>query len=267
VAAARKPRRLPTSRRHLPRARRRAGARAEDAEEEETPADTWCKHQGTHTFCSDFDGKDVRDGWDGVWYTGAPGGLPGSKYEAVASDRSAPNALSIYEPAMGGEEYRGGPTFSRRLGVTNLKGVRVALDLRIDAIGIDTDVHAMAPVSLTLAKTDDRGWEHVASASLDLRHTKTELLASPAVDDADGAVASENLPRAKWVHVELDVDLASSPATVSMTYDGTQVAKGTYGALDVATIDLLDLQIGMTRNSPHASAFEASFDNVVLDVL
>src|SRR3954453_9813033 len=62
-----------------------------DAEPDE-PFDSgvvrWCSTQGPHSFCADFDGKSVTEGWQAF-------GTALGHYSAVASDRSPPRAFSV----------------------------------------------------------------------------------------------------------------------------------------------------------------------------
>jgi hypothetical protein len=238
----------------------------ETADEDPTvPRDTWCTSR-SHAFCADFDGAELEHGWDGIWYAG--GRSPGSGYDEVSSDRSAPNALSITERPVTPGELGGGPRFSRDLDVTNPNGARVAIDVLLASTGLDSDTHALAPVSLSFSRRDGDGWVYVSAARLDLRNTRTELHRTPAPEEGgDWSVPAEQLPRGRWVHVEITIDLASAPPVATMTYDGEEVARGSLGALEPATIDSVHLEIGMTLRSPHAQTFEAAFDNVTLDWL
>jgi hypothetical protein len=234
---------------------------------EEEP--TWCDKQGTHAFCADFDSYDVGEGWDITVWGLPPGGIPGQKFEAVASDRSTPNALSITEPPIAVGEKRGGTEFSREVSATNPKSVRVALALRIDSVGVDNDTHAMVPVYLGLWKREGTMTNYLASTYLGLRSTTTELLASVVEqEDFDLTVDIEEFPRERWVDVELSMDLTASPPLATIRYDGKLAGEKSLAGLDVAEIEGASLKIGMTLSpTPHAAPFVALFDNVLVDVV
>ena len=229
------------------------------------PPATWCTER-THAFCADFDAdksKWAKHGFDDVWFGGALGG----SYELVEGDRSPPHALSITEPKVEPGEPGSGFSFARAVKVASSKGARVNLDLYIDSIGIDKDTYAISPVSLTLRRTEGKGRLSVASTRLDLRSTRTELHVWPNEDKGSWSVPAEHFPRDRWVHVELTIDLATTPATATMRYDGKVVASGTHDALDPSTIEDVELRIGMTVPVPHPSAVVEVFDNVTLDTL
>ena len=109
-----------------------------------------------------------------------------------------------------------------------------------------------------------------AGVVLIVRRTTTTLLtwATSAGDPSGFPVDVADLPRGRWVHVTLSIDLAQGAATASLAYDGASAHPGAIrvAGVDASAIENVNLRVGQLNPSSYPTAFLAAVDNVLADV-
>ena len=225
---------------------------------------TWCSKQGAHSFCADFDGADPKANWATFGAASAVG--------ITASDRSAPNALSITRPAAGGDS--GLVKLVSKLAPQN---IRIAMDIRVDSRGLTGNNFYQQPIVIQVA--DAAGERVVEGLALELRTDGSKVetglqlfsleepegLASPTSVEVAPATT---LPTDRWVRVAIAIDLSSaSTLRASLAYDGVGA-----GEISVkrAPAELARVYLNVGASIPYAAVgpapFVAAFDNVLFDV-
>jgi hypothetical protein len=224
----------------------------------------WCNEQGQHTFCADFDGISLLDGWE--W------GGSNLAFKGVNSERSAPRALSITEAASSHDagEYPDAPAFSKSVALTSPTSLHVGVDIEVESLGLVGDSIGVTPIMIALTHVEGTSTSYALAAQLSLRATKAEVTlwgtsASGAPFDPQGGGDLPSLPIAAWVRVELDLAVTPSGGTVTVTYDGKSVGHFDIAGIATTALNGAYLELGGLHPQFHPGDFVASFDNVLAD--
>lgn len=207
----------------------------------------WCDQQGMHSFCADFDGASVTEGWSNGLKALASGGITSSP-----SDRSAPTAATIAQA----------PGDGASLGkwLTGSSGARVALDTRVDDFG--SEAHVVTGLFLS------KGEDPVASVFLTASEAAVVFELVVIGGNSLHRTSLAALPRGKWTRVGLSLQQdANGNFTSSLEYDGVPMASLKYPHVTPqASPDSALLVVGPMDWPPKGNtSFRVSFDNVLAD--
>lgn len=231
----------------------------------------WCSAQGKHSFCADFDGRDLLEGWQASFSGGDPSIPP---YKAVPSDRSAPRAFSVTQPAASHDAGTFPESFvlGKAFTAASPTSLRVSFDLKVEQLGLDNDTYGRSPIMVALTHHEGMTTTYSLAAQLSLRATKTELHLWGADPDPDGGFVPsgggtiESMPIGRWVHVELQLSATPSGGTATVSYDSKPA--GTFDISGISTTGLngayLEIGARSAQYLPHDSI--VVFDSVVADV-
>jgi hypothetical protein len=221
------------------------------------PPGSWCASNAPSLFfCDDFDNGPLGSRWSGTTLQ-----VAGAATLSTVNARSLPNGFDIDCPALMPSTF-----------LLEVLTKAVPSASRI-ALAFDFDPLAFPPgqgSALYLATlTEGPGIPRSAiqfRAGPELTDLQEQIvLSSGAIKTGTGQFESTTLvPLGTWTHVEVDVDLAASPATAALLLNGRTAATGT---LDESwtrapvTVDLGDWYI------PTEPAFHVAYDNVTIDAV
>lgn len=236
-------------------------------------SDRWCADHSAALFCADFDGAELFEGWDEAIADDA---------RAVASERSAPNALLVVEaPVAPG----GVPPVTELVETADLDGrsvVTASFDLRVDEIGTDDDQAAMGVARVAMVRRTTASTLYHFQTTLWVGRASTRMSMTvacgfsgsepppPCVDhdppSDDQQIGIGDVPRGRWVHVDIELEIDAGESRMSVFYDGVLAAETTTVAADPATVDGVELAMGsVTAQYAHSGSLQAAFDNVTLE--
>ncbi len=222
---------------------------------------TFCQKNTGHTFCADFDL--APDGYTAGWDYDQSSET--TRLETVPSDRSSPYALHVAGDAYDPDGGYSDPSamLDKVLSGIDPSNIHFAFDVRIDALGL----RANDPSPVTIAGLGvyaGPSLDQVGSLELEVSSTATRFYAYISGDHGQPDLVLTDLPRGRWVHVDLTMVGTPDATRVAVTYDGVpagafELGAGTYRG------DMVDAHIGALRPF-HTDATSIAFDNVTLDL-
>lgn len=239
----------------------------EDAAKPTVPdEERWCTKQGTHALCADFDGQDVEEGWNVEVVE------DGSSFEATASDRSAPSALGVtHAHSTSSDPRMSMVSFARLVEFqgTVPSSIRVALDLKVDALGSQSESAARIPVALLL-KSAGNSTALVAGTQFEFTKSASRTVSfelDPGSNIPNVAFESADaFPIGRWVHVEVGLGISEESLTSTASFDQTVIEPVSLGHSDsVQDLEAVLLRLGSLASNDE-DPFVVHFDNVVLDL-
>lgn len=200
------------------------------------------------SLCDDFDGAEVSPLWfkQGDRDAGVSIGGPG---------KSAPNALAVTVTGA----VPAGPYYWAKIAGKNRTKARVELDLRFDALGLESDPRVGL---IALAPAGTMGLGGVPHLRIEVQQDKLVLVSVDANALSDNLIVGLSLVANLWVHVSLVVDHQSNQVTFEI--DGTPIS--TVGlpvgfpGLGAATA----VAVGVLYTSNLNSTWAVRYDNVGL---
>jgi hypothetical protein len=209
----------------------------------------WCTTQPQATFCADFDGEDLTDGFDRSPCSDVPA-IP------AASPQSMPHAFLVAHSSCD-------PRIVKAVSLPGEKGIRLSFSLRIDALNAADGPRDLLPVRLGVRAASD--FDRLVSDLLFAANETSTTLVLRAPDETGARDASSVQGRAlvvgKWTTVSLEIAPLTTGAgwRAMMSFDGEAPREAQLPS-QVRPFDTVVLVLGDERPSP----FKAALDNITV---
>jgi len=212
----------------------------------------WCQRQDpVPKVCEDFDDPaQLAPGWTSV--------ASNTVLTRADSDvRSAPYALLAGTSGQSGES-----AYLRRTYEMPLGKLRTAFDVRVEKRGEYAEIGYVA-VNRSMPEATKYVYLQLRTSSSSVRLATPSVLADGGLSEKATNLAG-NPTFDTWTRVDIEIDYASSPRTVTVRLDGSIAAKQTLDA-NLFVPDTFDLTIGTGFASADGQEWRILFDNYTAD--
>lgn len=220
----------------------------------------FCTSRTSAAFCADFDSvKKFDENWSDQDID------PSSNLSIVdAKFASSPRSLRVAMPAKTQGTFYA--LIGKKLNTSTRRSLRLELDLFV------TEPMWSGTGNVSFFSLGYYGPQLEVSQELFLNSDDTSALTTRVKrEEPDSLEFTRNdvaLPRDQWVHVKVETDFSTAGGFVRIWFNDQQVVNKVGTTYQSGAHDVAFLNIGFSRyNNGNTPAFEAFYDNVLLDFL